>query len=188
MRRILGPMIALVVLAAACGGSSDVAPTTEPALQSSGSVPSTSPATTTTVSEPAPAVDTPELGGTSWNVTNYSQANGSITNVWLTEVTISFNADGTVSGSAGCNDYQATWVISGAYDEFESGVPDPDDGQDLVFESLSWTEVACDDESVMEQEAEILDLLQRGRRWVLIRGNFHLRDGDGAFLFEAEPA
>ncbi len=40
----------------------------------------------------------------------------------------------------------------------------------------------------MEQEAEILDLLQRGSRWVLIRDSFNLRDAEGAFLFEAESA
>jgi len=40
----------------------------------------------------------------------------------------------------------------------------------------------------MEQEAEILDLLQRAGRWVLIRGNFNLRDAGGAFLFGTEPA
>jgi heat shock protein HslJ len=121
-------------------------------------------------------------------VTDYSQASGTITNVWKTEVTIAFAADGTVSGSAGCNDYEGTWMVSGGYDEFESGVPDPNDGQELAFDSLSWTEMACDDEAIMEQEAEILDLLQRGGRWVLIRGSFNLRDAGGAFLFAAESA
>ncbi len=57
-----------------------------------------------------------------------------------------------------------------------------------MLDSLSWTEVVCDDESTMEQEAEILDLLRLGRRWGLIRANFNLRDAEGAFLFEAEPA
>ncbi len=182
MNRSLGLIIALVTLVSACGGSDTVAPTTQAAAQSSEST------TTTSASEPAQTIDAPELGGTTWNVTDYSQGSGTITNVWKSEVTISFAADGTVSGSAGCNDYQATWTVSGAYDEFESGVPDPDDGQELVLDSLSWTEVACDDAAIMEQEAEILDLLQRGRRWVLIRGSFNLRDAEGAFLFEAEPA
>jgi heat shock protein HslJ len=136
-------------------------------------------------SEPTQSVDAPELGGTSWNVANYTLPSGAFTNVWKTDVTISFAADGTLSGSAGCNDFQATWTVSGPYDEFESGVPDPNDGQKLILESLTWTEIACDDESIMEQEAEILDLLQRGARWVLIRESLHLRDADGAFLFEA---
>ena len=187
MTRSLAPIVVLVILAA-CGGSDTVDPTSEPAGQSSEPAPSTVAVSTTVASEPAQTVDAPELGGTNWNVTDYSQASGTITNVWKTEVTISFAADGTVSGSAGCNDYQATWKVSGAYDEFESGVPDPNDGQELILDSLSWTEVACEDEAIMEQEAEILDLLQRGSRWVLIRGNFNLRDAEGAFLFEAEPA
>ncbi len=183
MSRSLGLIVALLTLVSACGGSDTVAPTTEPAPQSSDA-----PTTTTAASEPVQTIDAPELGGTNWNVTDYSQGSGTITNVWKTDVTISFAADGTVSGSAGCNGYQATWMVSGVYDEFESGVPDPNDGQELILDSLAWTEVACDDAAIMEQEAEILDLLHRGSRWVLIRGNFNLRDAEGAFLFEAEPA
>jgi len=48
--------------------------------------------------------------------------------------------------------------------------------------------MACDDEAIMEQEAEILALLRRAGRWALIWGSFNLRDAEGAFLFEAEPA
>jgi heat shock protein HslJ len=185
MIRFLGLLVALVLLVSACGGSNTATSTSEGQL--SEPAPATAPATTT-ASEPVDTVDAPELGGTNWKVTDYSQGSGTITNVWKTEVTISFAADGTVSGSAGCNDYQGTWTVSGAYDEFESGVPDPNDGQELILDSLSWTEMACEDEAIMEQEAEILDLLQRAGRWVLIRGNFNLRDAEGAFLFETEPA
>lgn len=188
MRRSLGLIVALVVLVSACAGSDGAAPTSEPAGQSPESAPSTAPASTMTVPKSAQTVDAPELEGTNWNVTDYSQRSGATTNVWKTEVTISFAADGTVSGSAGCNDYQGMWRVSGAYDEFESGVPDRNDGQELILDSLAWTEMACDDEAIMEQEAEILDLLQRAGRWVLIRGSFNLRDAEGAFLFEAGPA
>ena len=180
MIRLLGLIGASVMLLTACGGSSSVA-TTEQTAQPS----ATPPPSTTVTSEPAQTDDAPELGGTSWSVVSYRLPNGSITNVWKTDVTISFAADGTLTGSAGCNDYVATWVVSGPYDDFESGVPDPNDGQGLTFVSLFWTEVSCDDESIMEQEAEILDLLQQGARWVLIRESFHLRNGDGSFLFEA---
>ena len=143
MTRSLGPIVALVILASAFRGSDTVAPTSEPAGQSSEPAYSTAPATTTAASEPALTVDAPELGGTTWSVTDRSQGSGTITNVWNTDVTISFAADGTVSGSAGCNEYQTTWKVSGAYDEFESGVPDPNDGQELILDSLAWTEVAC---------------------------------------------
>lgn len=176
----------LLVLVMACGGSPSVESTTSTVAQSTPAVETTAAAATTTT-EPAETVDAPELAGTSWNVTDYSQGPGRITNVWKTSVTISFAADGTVSGSAGCNTYGGTWEVSGLYDQFESGVPDPNDGQVLSLTDLSWTEMACQDEAIMEQEAEILDLIQRGGRWVLRRGNFNLRTADGEFLFEAEP-
>lgn len=192
--------VAILVLLTACGGG-DAEPTSTPPTQSSRPAATSEPAptsqpaatsrpATTTMPETTTAaggVDAPQLAGTSWSVNDYSQGPGMITNVWKTEVTIAFATDGTVSGSAGCNDYQARWQVSGPYDEFESGVRDPDDGQILIFEDLSWTERACEDGAIMEQEAEILDLLQRAGRWVLIRGEFNLRDADGAFLFEAEP-
>jgi len=183
MNRLIGLIGVLVILVAACGGSSDVTATVD-STQPTATSPPSAPATT----EPAPSVDAPELGDTSWKVTTYRLPSGSMTNTWKTDVTISFAADGALTGSAGCNDYQGTWAVSGPYDEFESGVPDENDGQELILESLAWTEIACEDEAIMEQEAEILDLLQRGARWVLIREGFHLRDADGSFLFEAESA
>lgn len=180
MTRLSGLLVALVIVAAACGGSDTTATTTQAVQTSTAPAPAT-----TATSQPAQTVDAPELAGTSWNVTSYKLPNGAFTNVWKTEVTISFAADGTLSGSAGCNEYGATWSVSGAYDEFESGVPDPNDGQELTLEDLAWTEIACEDSAIMEQEAEILDLIQQGERWVLVRENFNLRDGEGSFLFEA---
>jgi heat shock protein HslJ len=181
MKRYAGVLTVVVVLASSCGGAGDASTTTAVALGSSTSQ------DTTTTAEVAPAVDAPQLGGTNWNVITYRLPSGSITNVWLTGVTISFAADRTVSGFAGCNDFDGTWGVSGAYDEFESGVPDSNDGQELSLGSLSWTEIACENESIMEQEKEILDLLQEGARWLLKGETFHLRDATGSFLFEAEP-
>lgn len=187
MTRSIGLIVILAILVSACGDSDSDVSTTEPAAQSSGSTSSTAAPSTAAPTTQAQAVDALDLAGTDWNVTDYSQASGTITNVWKTDVTVSFGVDGTMSGSAGCNTYEAIWSVSGPYDEFESGVRDPNDGQDLIIDSLSWTERACEDEAIMEQEAEILDLLQRGARWVLIRDSFNLRDDAGAFLFEAEP-
>lgn len=193
-RRLTITLLVTLTGLAACGGSETTEDTTQlpdttiPVETTSTAPETTSPAPETTASQGGSAVEAPELGNTSWNVTNYRLPDGSITNVWKTEVTISFSGDGTVSGSAGCNDYQGTWAVSGDWNEFESGVPDPEDGQGLTLDSLSWTEIACEDDAIMEQETEILDLLQTARRWVLIRGNFNLRDAEGSFLFEAEPA
>jgi heat shock protein HslJ len=189
MRRTISQSLLVALLVTACGGSEQGAETTAPEVdEGTPAADTTTPTLAATSTEAESSVEAPELGATSWNVTDYRLPDGGITNVWKTEVTISFSADGTVSGSAGCNDYTGTWDVSGGWNEFEDGVPDPEDGQVLILASLSWTEVACEDPAIMEQETEILDLLQDAGRWVLIRGNFNLRDTEGSFLFEAEPA
>ena len=182
MRRTTIIVAGLGILVAACGGSDGADPTLAPTTQDTPTAP---PAPPTTSGE---IVEAPELGGTNWLVTTYILPSGSLTNTWKTDVTIAFAADGTFSGSAGCNDYQGTWTVSGPYDEFTSGVRDANDGQTLALDDLTWTEVGCEDEAIMEQEGEILDHLQNAGRWVLIRDVFHLRDADGGFLFETEPA
>jgi heat shock protein HslJ len=182
---LVASLTLVVLLLTSCGDSADDSADTTLAPTATTTLPPTATAAPTT--EPAASVEAPELADTSWNVIDYRLPDGTITNVWKTDVTISFSADGTVSGSAGCNVYEGTWSVSGAWDAFESGVPDSDDGQELILDSLSWTEMACEDDAVMEQEAEILDLLQDAGRWVLIRGEFNLRDAEGGFLFNAEP-
>jgi heat shock protein HslJ len=189
--RLVASLTLVVLLLTSCGDTADdsadttLAPTSTTIAATTTLPPTATAAPTTT--EPAASVEVPELADTSWNVIDYRLPDGTITNVWKTDVTISFSADGTVSGSAGCNAYEGTWSVSGAWDAFESGVPDSNDGQELILDSLSWTEMACEDDAVMEQEAEILDLLQDAGRWVLIRGEFNLRDAEGGFLFNAEP-
>ena len=101
MSRSLGLAVVLIILVSACGGSDTDTSTAGPAAPSSESAPTTTAAGTTAPSEPTETADAPELGGTNWNVTDDSRASGTITNVWKTEVTIAFAADGTVSGSAG---------------------------------------------------------------------------------------
>ncbi len=174
-------LIAVTLILTACGGADAVDETT-PTSPTTLAAAVTAPPSTAAQSVPAP-----ELAGTKWNVTNYSRGAGIITNVWKTEITIAFRADGTVSGSTGCNEYQGTWETEGAYDEFESGVPDANDGQVMRLSGLTWTEIACEDEAIVEQEEEHIDLLRRAGRWVIIRGDFNLRSSDGEFLFEAEP-
>lgn len=184
MKRLRSLVVLTALVISACGGSEvSVSESTTDAPEPT--LAPTAPAASTTTAQ---TVDAPELGGTSWAVTNYSLPSGAITNVWKTDVTIAFSEEGIVSGSAGCNDYEGNWSVSGGYDEFVSGQRDPNDGQILILDTLTWTEIACEDEAIMEQEGEILDLLQRAGRWLIREGNFNLRDADGFFLFETEPA
>jgi len=187
MKQLRPVLLVVAMVISACGGSEVSGPDTDTETASDDPVTTVAPAATTPPTT-VQTVDAPELDDTSWNVTNYRLPNGAYTNVWKTDVTIAFSKDGRVSGSAGCNDYEGTWSVSGTWDEFVDGQRDINDGQVLLLESLTWTDLACEDEDIMEQEGEILDHLQRAGRWVLIRGSFNLRDAEGAFLFEAEPA
>ena len=66
-------------------------------------------------------------------------------------------------------------------------MPDSNDGQELMLDSLSWTDTVCEDDAIMEQESDINGLLQDAGRWVLISEEFNLRDAKGGYLLNAEP-
>jgi len=188
--RVGGFSIALALLLSACGGGDSIDTTT-----TADSTGSNSTETTTQGTPAAPATTAvadgaaPELGGTDWIVTEYL-SQGSITTPWPdTELTLSFSTDGALSGSGGCNGYSATYTVSGPYDPFESGQRDPADGQEIVIDSLSFTERGCEPDYVMEQELEFFELLTVVARWVIVNDtNLSLRTADGLFLVAAQPS
>ena len=178
-------MTAALLLLGACGGGDNAdSDATEPAAPGS-------PTITTSASEPTPppAEDVPELGGTDWVLTEYVLPSGSITNPWPdTEITLRFDSGGKLTGSGGCNTYEAQFAVEGSYDPFESGIRDPNDGQLIEIHSLSFTEIGCTPDHVMEQESEFFDLLPMAGRWLLIsEGSFSLRTVDGSLLLIASP-
>ena len=105
-----------------------------------------------------------------WQVTHLaSELFPDITNVWPdTEITIQFGEDGTVSGNAGCNDYTGNYQLSGPYVTDPEG--DVQEGQGLTVTDLAWSEMACDSENLMDQEAEYLEDLQRVEHWLIGQG------------------
>ncbi len=179
-------LLAMFLILAACGGEdTSTEPTVgdDPATTATSAVdPTLAPNTTVA------GVEAPQLAGTSWMVKDYKLASGAITNVWKTDVTISFE-DQTVSGSAGCNTYSGIWTTTGPYDPHESGQRDANDGQAVSISDLAWTEIGCD-QDIMEQEGEILDHLNNTGRWLISDsdGSLNLRDAEGNFLLNANPA
>lgn len=160
-------LVSVSLLIAGCGGEGEEAATTTTSDGSQTTATSAAPITTTTS---APIEDGPELAGTTWTVTHHaSDLYPDVTNVWEgSEVTIAFSDDGTVSGRTGCNDYSGTYAVSGAF-VTEPGM-DEQAGQALTISDLSWTEVACESENLMEQEVEFLDALQRVEHWNIGQG------------------
>lgn len=194
MKRGLVILLTMSLLLVSCGGGDETVPTTGvDAVSDSTTTPAsmddvevtTFPAPTTST---LAGVEPPPLEGIAWEVKDYLLPNKSITNVWKATVTLTINEGGTVTGNAGCNDFTGSWAVSGLYDEYTTDFFDPNDGQAIVFEDLSTGGVVCDDEDVMTQEDEILDILRRTARWVLIDGNLSLRDTDGKFLLKASTS
>jgi heat shock protein HslJ len=88
------------------------------------------------------------LVGPAWDVTGLNNGQEAVTSVITgSTVTVTFAADGTVSGSAGCNTYSATYTLSGA---------------DLKVTPPAATRMLCDQPAgVMEQETAFLKALER---------------------------
>jgi heat shock protein HslJ len=106
------------------------------------------------------------LAGTSWNVTGYNNGRQAVVSVLAdTELTMTFAADGRVSGSAGCNNFMGTYTMSGSA---------------LQFGPAAATRKMCAAPGVMEQEQQFLKALETVAT-VRQEGNrAELRTADGA--------
>ena len=91
-----------------------------------------------------------------------------------TQVTVLFNGD-KISGSAGCNDYNATVTSAG--------------GQSLAIGPIASTKKACP-EPIMAQEDDYLTKLQNVRQWQFLSGQLALiyqNEGRvGSLIFQPE--
>ncbi len=91
------------------------------------------------------------LVGPQWNVTGLNNGKQAVTSVVAgSTVTATFAADGSVTGSAGCNTYSATYTLSGS---------------DLKVTPPASTRKLCDQPAgVMEQEAAFLAALENSAK------------------------
>lgn len=87
-----------------------------------------------------------------------------------TEITLTFNADGTLEGSSGCNTYGGNYTL---------------DGASITIDALFRTEMAClDPPGIMEQETTYLDTLQAVTAWEIGPNGLTLTTDDGRALRE----
>lgn len=87
------------------------------------------------------------LAGTSWRVLSYNNGKQAVVSVLTgTTLTMAFSKDGRVSGSAGCNQYTATYAHT---------------GQKLTIGPAAATRKLCTQpDRVMEQESQFLKALE----------------------------
>ncbi|MFC1466661.1 MAG: META domain-containing protein [Candidatus Brachytrichaceae bacterium NZ_4S206] len=108
-----------------------------------------------------------DLAGTNWVVTGYNNGKQAVVGVLQdTELTVSFGADGRVSGSAGCNNFTGSFTQT---------------GDAIEISPLASTAKMCPDPAgIMEQEAQFLQAMQSAKVIQLDGDRLTLRTADGA--------
>lgn len=104
--------------------------------------------------------------GVTWNIIGYNNGRGGVVSVILdTELTALFE-EGTVSGSAGCNSYTASYKL---------------DRSSISIGPAATTRKMCNEpEGIMDQESEFLAALQSAVEFTI--------DGDRLDMFNADGA
>lgn len=174
MRAILTGLV-IVVIAAACGDGDATDTISGPGDETTtlATQATISPETESTTTTEGPGGSPPvELAGSAWDVTHHaSELFSGITNIWPgSEITLLFGDDGSISGNAGCNDYNGTYQVEGGYITDPDPFSDEVEGQSVSIEVLAVTAVSCDDQDLMDQEAEYLDALGQAEQWSIGQG------------------
>ena len=110
----------------------------------------------------------------SWVAMGINMAGGVVSSATTSEVTATFAEDGTLTGSDGCNTYNATYTV---------------DGPTIAIGPLATTRMACPGDELNEQAVAYAEALGAAVTWsVEPDGSLHLRDAEGALLVSYAPA
>ena len=105
-----------------------------------------------------------ELVGTDWTLNFYNDGRGGFISVIEdTQINAVFSEEGTLSGSAGCNDYRAGYLV---------------EGQSISIEQVVLTRKACP-EAVMEQENAFVSALESAETYRIELDMLTVDNADG---------
>ncbi len=108
------------------------------------------------------------LADTSWTLDSYGPQGDLQTIPPDINATADFDEAGTgISGSAGCNLFSGEVTVNG--DKISAGM-------------ISWTEMACFPEEIMDVESEYMRILGQVERFEIQDGQLTLYAGDGQIL------
>ena len=108
------------------------------------------------------------LAGTSWTVIGYNNGKEAVVSVIIgTELTAVFGDDGTLSGSAGCNNYTAPYEAD-------------DDGNISIGPAATTRKMCSEPEGIMEQENQYLAALETAATYRMEGERLELRTAEGA--------
>ena len=169
MTRRLAALLAVTALAiAACGEPADTGSTTEPG----GTVPPTTDGSTAPTNSPS-TPDPADFANTNWAVVSFGLDGADDAVLPDNILTIRFGPDGIqVGGTSGCNSYGGLAVYS------------PETG--ITLADLSWTEMACLGDDVMDQEQRFFQALSRVDGFFLSAGSLVLDASDGSAVIRSE--
>ena len=106
------------------------------------------------------------IEGTSWTATGVNNGREAVESTAATEsVTAEFGTDGTLSGFAGCNTYNARFALSG------------DDG--ISITGITTTRKACEEEA-MTLESQYVAALEQAETYTMSGQTLTLRDATGS--------
>ena len=116
---------------------------------------------TFSVLEPAP------LAGTPWQLEAYNNGKGGFTSVLLgAEITALFGEEGNLGGSAGCNNYKASYEV---------------EGESIQIGPAASTRKMCHEPAgIMEQEAAYLAALEVAARYRIVGTRLELSSAEGS--------
>ena len=116
------------------------------------------------------------LEGIAWRATGINNGAGGVVSTANTHMSTAFFVDGKVTGSGGCNNFNATYELTG--DEISIG-------------PVAATRKACPEpEGIMDQEQQYFAALNRATKVILSPVRLDLRDEEGSLQvsFEEETA
>ena len=113
-----------------------------------------------------------KLGATSWTATGITNGKGGVAGLIAgSRATLNFGADGTLSGSASCNNYTGRYEVTGNQIKFPS--------------AFASTRKMCVNPGVMEQEQAFLKALSASTTGHIDGKKLELRDAGGALQISA---
>lgn len=115
------------------------------------------------------------ISGTSWKLTAFNNGEGAFVDVISgTEITANFGEDGTLSGTAGCNNYTTQYTV---------------DGSSITIGMPASTMMMCaEPNGVMEQETQYLAAIQKATSFVNLGAVLYLADAQNLPVAYYNPA
>lgn len=108
-----------------------------------------------------------ELAGTAWDVTGFNNGSSAVVSIVNgSKASITFGADGKVSGTGGCNTFSGTFTTTGTK---------------VTMGPLATTMMACESPAgVMEQEAQLIKALGTAATFSIEGDKLEMRTADSA--------